>query len=68
MRVRGFRNVPIGLPMLFRAFDLIDVAPVKSSNTVIFGHSNTFDNRAEECHLEAVDSVEHALSLLEKTI
>jgi hypothetical protein len=53
--------------VLFRAFDLIDVAPVKSSDIVIFGHSNTFDFRAEKCDLEAVDSVEHALSLLEKT-
>jgi hypothetical protein len=60
--------MPIGLPVLFRAFDLIDVAPVKSSDTVIFGHRNTFDNRAEECDLEAVNSVEHTLSLLEKTV
>jgi hypothetical protein len=60
--------MPIGLPVLFRAFDLIDVAPVKSSDTVIFGHSDTFDNRAQECDLEAVNSVEHSLSLPEKTM
>ena len=66
--VRGFRNMPIGLPVLFRAFDLIDVAPVKSSDTVIFGHRNAFDNGAEKCDLEAVNFVEHTLSLLEKAV
>src|SRR6478672_10302674 len=65
--VRRFGDVPIGLPVLLRAFDPIDVAPVKSTDIVIFGHSNTFDHRAEKCDLEAVNSVKHPLSLSKKT-